>query len=216
MDDGKDGNAKSNGWWSRLWRKPGKWFLLGIPVGGYLLFVVGVIFWTGFNMALDYSNTEAFCISCHVMKDNVYVEYQETIHYSNRTGVRALCSDCHVPKDWFAKVARKIQATMHEVPHWAMGTIDTREKFEARRMYLAKRVWEDMKESDSKECRNCHELDHMDLDRQELSASRKHTLKRQTERGETCIDCHQGVAHTVPEGWEDAYDLLSAAIQGAN
>ena len=167
-------------------------------------------------MALDYSNTEEFCLSCHVMKDNVYVEYQETIHYSNRTGVRALCSDCHVPKDWFAKVARKIQATMHEVPHWAMGTIDTREKFEARRMYLAKRVWGDMKESDSKECRNCHELGHMDLDRQELSASRKHTLKRQTEREETCIDCHQGVAHTLPEGWEDAYDLLSAAIQDAN
>lgn len=156
-------------------------------------------------MTLDYSNTEAFCISCHVMKDNVYKEYQETIHYSNRTGVRAVCSDCHVPKEWFDKLARKIQATMHEIPHWALGTIDTREKFEARRLYLAKRVWTDMKASDSHECRNCHELQHMDLDKQQLSASRKHTLKRQTERGETCIDCHQGVAHTLPEGWEDEF-----------
>ncbi len=216
MDEGKDGNAKSNGWWSRLWRKPNKWFLLGIPAGGYLLFLGGVIFWTGFNMTLDYSNTEEFCISCHVMKDNVYTEYQETIHYSNRTGVRAVCSDCHVPKEWFAKLGRKIRATLREVPAWAMGTVDTREKFEARRMHLATNVWGEMKLSDSQECRNCHELGHMDLDRQELSASRKHTLKRQAERGETCIDCHQGVAHTLPEDWEDVYDEIGAAKQGAD
>ena len=205
MDEGNGSTAKSNNLWTRLWRRPGRWFLLGIPAGGYLLFLAGVIFWTGFNVTLDYSNSEEFCISCHVMKDNVYTEYQETIHYSNRTGVRAVCADCHVPKEWFAKIARKMQATMHELPHWAMGTIDTREKFEERRMYLAKRVWSDMKSSDSHECRNCHALEHMDLDRQELSASRKHTLKRQIERGETCIDCHQGVAHTLPEGWEDEF-----------
>ena len=190
---------------AKLWRKPRRWFFFGIPLGGYLLFALGIIFWSGFNAALHYSNTEDFCISCHVMKDNVYAEYQETIHYSNRTGVRAVCSDCHVPKDWLPKMARKIQATMHEIPHWAMGTIDTREKFEARRLYLANRVWSDMKESDSDECRNCHELQHMDLDKQQLSASRKHTLKRQTERGETCIDCHQGIAHTLPDGWEDHF-----------
>jgi nitrate/TMAO reductase-like tetraheme cytochrome c subunit len=205
MHDSEDDTAQSKGWWARLWRKPHKWFMLGIPVGGYALFMMGAIFWTGFNTALDYSNTETFCISCHVMKDNVYVEYQETIHYSNRTGVRAVCADCHVPKEWFAKIGRKIQATMHELPHWAIGTIDTREKFEERRLFLAKRVWSDMKASDSHECRNCHELQHMNLDMQQLSASRKHTLKRQTERGETCIDCHQGVAHTLPEGWEEEF-----------
>jgi cytochrome c-type protein NapC len=191
--------------WRSLWRRPNSRLLVGIPVGGYLLFLFGVIFWTGFNTVLDYSNTEAFCISCHEMKDNVYAEYQETIHYSNRTGVRAVCADCHVPKAWFLKVRRKIRATMHELPHWAMGTIDTPEKFDERRLYLAKRVWTDMMGTDSRECRNCHELVHMDLDKQELSASRKHTLKRQTERGETCIECHQGVAHTLPEGWEDEF-----------
>ena len=191
--------------WQSLWRKPKSRLLLGIPAGGYLLFVFGVIFWTGFNMTMDYSNTEEFCISCHVMRDNVYEEYTGTIHYSNRTGVRTVCADCHVPKQWFSKVMRKIQATTHEVPHWAMGTIDTREKFEARRLYLAKRVWDELKASDSRECRNCHELQHMDLDKQQLSASRKHTLKRQIDRGETCIDCHQGVAHLLPDDWEDEF-----------
>jgi len=205
MDENESSTLQSKRWRDRLWRKSEKGFFFGIPAGGILLFVVGVVSWTGFNTALDYSNTETFCISCHVMKDNVYAEYQETIHYANRTGVRAVCADCHVPKEWFAKVGRKIQATMHEVPHWVIGTIDSREKFEARRMYLAKRVWSDMKASDSNECRNCHALQHMDLDKQQLSSSRKHTLRRQTERGETCIDCHQGVAHTLPEGWEDEF-----------
>jgi nitrate/TMAO reductase-like tetraheme cytochrome c subunit len=198
-------SVENNSRWKSLWRRPANRLLLGIPLGGYLLFVFGVTFWTGFNMMLDHSNTEEFCISCHVMRDNLYVEYQETIHYSNRTGVRAVCADCHVPKEWFPKLYRKIEATLHEIPHWAMGTIDTREKFEARRMFLAKRVWGEMKASDSHECRNCHELQHMDLDKQQLSASRKHTLKRQTERGETCIDCHQGIAHKLPEDWEDEF-----------
>ena len=205
MTNTEPSETQSTSRMAKLWRKPRRWFFFGIPLGGYLLFALGIIFWSGFNAALHYSNTEDFCISCHVMKDNVYAEYQETIHYSNRTGVRAVCSDCHVPKDWLPKMARKIQATMHEIPHWAMGTIDTREKFEARRLYLANRVWSDMKENDSHECRNCHALQHMDLDKQQLSASRKHTLKRQTERGETCIDCHQGIAHTLPDGWEDHF-----------
>ncbi len=199
------GVAQPESRWRSLWRRPRSRLLVGVPVGGYLLFLFGIIFWTGFNSVLDYTNTEAFCISCHVMKDNVYEEYKETIHYSNRTGVRAVCADCHVPKEWFQKVARKVRATMGEIPHWAMGTIDTREKFEAKRLHLAKNVWGEMKASDSRECRNCHELQHMDLDKQQLSASRKHTLKRQTERGETCIDCHQGIAHTLPEDWEDEF-----------
>ena len=204
--DGDEGSTEdSNGWWSRLWRKPEKWFLLGIPAGGYLLFLAGVTAWAGFNGALYYSNSEAFCISCHVMKENVYAEYQASVHYTNRTGVRAICSDCHVPKEWGPKMARKIQATLHEVPHWIMGTIDTPEKFEARRLYLARRVWSDMKESDSRECANCHTLEHMDPDKQARSARSKHTVKRRDERGETCIDCHQGVAHALPEGWEEDF-----------
>lgn len=207
MGDGTENQPKDSAT-ARLWRKPKKWFMFGVPVGGLAMFAVGVAFWTGFNVVLDYSNTEDFCISCHVMRDNVYVEYQQTIHYSNRTGVRAVCSDCHVPKNWFGKVARKVQASFHELPHWALGTIDTPEKFNERRLFLAERVWSTMKHADSRECRNCHELAHMDLDKQQLSASRRHTLKRQMERGETCIDCHQGVAHTLPEGWEGVYDAI--------
>src|ERR1700757_2352236 len=98
---------KKQGIVKRTWdvlRKPtAKWSLLTLLVVG---FVGGIVFWGGFNTALEQTNTLEFCISCHEMRDNVYQEYKETIHYSNRTGVRAVCSDCHVPKDWTHKMVR--------------------------------------------------------------------------------------------------------------
>ena len=45
-----------------------------------------------------------------------------------------------------------------------MGTIDTKEKFEAKRMEMAKREWARMKESDSIGCRNCHSFESMDIE----------------------------------------------------
>lgn len=201
-----DQNSKPGGRqskWRRLWSVPRSRWLLGIPVGGYLMVLVGILFWGGFNTALRVTNTETFCISCHEMRDNVYLEYQDTVHFSNRTGVRATCPDCHVPSAWEDKVLRKVSATINELPNWALGTIDTREKFQAHRLRMATLEWERLKANDSLECRNCHELDHMKLELQGRSASRRHDPERVRERGETCIDCHQGVAHELPEGWED-------------
>ena len=82
--------------------------------------MAGILFWGGFNTALEWTNTEQFCISCHEMKDNVYAEYRNTIHYQNRTGVRATCPDCHVPKEWGHKMIRKIQAS-NELWHKVLG-----------------------------------------------------------------------------------------------
>ena len=75
------------------------------------------------------------------MERTVFQEYKDTIHFSNRTGVRATCSDCHVPDPWVHKFVRKIEAT-GELFHKVVGTIDTMEKFEDRRLFLARRVWE--------------------------------------------------------------------------
>ena len=207
--DKKNGSSSETGRWKSLWRQPSLKYLLGIPVGGFLMFVAGIIFWGAFNTAMDYSNTEDFCISCHVMKDNVYEEYTESVHYDNRTGIRAVCSDCHVPKKWTHKVRRKIQATLHEIPHWVMGTIDTREKFLARRTFLAERVWSDMRKTDSRECRNCHEMDHKDPEKQDRYSVRRH--KKGNDKGETCIDCHEGIAHELPEGYESGDNAKSVA-----
>ena len=168
-------------------------------LGALLLvgFAAGVIFWGGFNTVLEATNTEAFCLSCHEMRDNVYPEYQQTIHYSNRTGVRATCPDCHVPKEWTYKMVRKIQAS-RELWGKLVGTIDTPEKFEAKRLQLARSEWARMKGADSRECRNCHSLDSMNAASQKQRARKQHEMAR--EDNMTCIDCHKGIAHRKPQG----------------
>ena len=130
--------AKST--WRWFWT-PSARYSLGFLV--IVAFVAGILFWGGFNTAMEATNTETFCISCHEMEKNVYREYQQTIHYTNRSGVRAVCTDCHVPKDWYHKTIRKIQAT-NELFHYFMGIIDTREKFVEKRLDLAnKRMADD-------------------------------------------------------------------------
>jgi len=130
------------------------------------------------------------------MKDNVYAEYVQTTHYSNRSGVRAICSDCHVPKEWGPKVIRKIRAT-NELFHWMIGTIDTKEKFEAKRLELAQTVWKEMKANGSHECKNCHSFDAMHWKKQDLRAMV--TMQTAQLKDITCIECHKGIAHQLPD-----------------
>jgi cytochrome c-type protein NapC len=193
--DNKPGILKRT--WIFMKNPSAKYSVLAI---GIVCFFAGIIFWGGFNTAMEATNRLEFCIGCHEMRDTVYQEYKETIHYTNRTGVRAICADCHVPKDWTHKMWRKIKASK-EVWGKITGKIDTPEKFEAHRMEMATREWEGMKASDSRECRNCHSFDGMDVQAQKPSAQKKHAEAKQ--QGKTCIDCHKGIAHLLPEEYEE-------------
>ena len=194
--------SRFQNYWARV-SQPSKHFSLGfLVVGG---FIGGIVFWGAFNTTLEATNTEAFCISCHEMEANVYQELQSTIHFTNRSGVRATCPDCHVPHEWTDKIARKMQAS-NEVWGKMFGTINTREKFLDHRLAMASREWARMKANDSLECRNCHNFDYMDLTLQSNRANRAHSTALAS--GEkTCIDCHKGIAHNLPDmqgvsGWE--------------
>ncbi len=186
-----------------VFRRPSVHFSLGfLTFGG---FIAGIIFWGGFNTALEITNTEAFCVSCHEMYGNVYQELKPTIHYTNRSGVRATCPDCHVPHEWTNKIARKMQASK-EVWGKIFGTINTREKFLAMRRELAEHEWARLKANNSLECRNCHDFGYMDFTRQSPRAANAH--EEFLLSGEkTCIDCHKGIAHELPDmsgvpGWQ--------------
>lgn len=183
------------------------WVVLSAPTAKYSVlslllvgFFAGIIFWGGFHTGLEATNTLEFCTSCHEMRDTVYQEYKETIHYSNRTGVRAICSDCHVPRDWSHKMVRKAKASF-EVWGKLTGSIDTPEKFEAKRMTLATHEWERMKATGSIECRNCHSWEGMSSEKQKQSVFKKHTAAQK--EGKTCIDCHKGIAHRLPKEYVD-------------
>ncbi|UWQ89720.1 NapC/NirT family cytochrome c [Rhodobacteraceae bacterium M382] len=184
-----------------IWKR---YFLWGMPIAGIAgAFVAGIIFWGGFNTAMEATNTKDFCISCHEMENFVYQEYQGTIHDVNRSGVGAVCSDCHVPKDWTHKMIRKIKASK-EVWGKITGKINTPEKFDKHRLQLAMNEWERMKATDSVECRNCHDFESMMPEFQRPRARAQHMNAMQT--GQTCIDCHKGIAHkNVRDRAEDEY-----------
>ena len=186
--------ARVRAWWGVV-STPSRYFSLGfLTIGG---FVAGIVFWGGFNTAMEMTNSEKFCTGCHEMRDNVFQELKPTIHYSNRSGVRATCPDCHVPHQWTDKLARKMQASK-EVWGTLFGTISTRDKFVAKRLELAQHEWARLKSNDSLECRNCHNFASMDFTRQSSRAQAQHSTA--LARGEkTCIDCHKGIAHRLPE-----------------
>jgi cytochrome c-type protein NapC len=86
--------------------------------------------------------------------------------------------------------------------HETVGTMNTRAEFEERRLLMAQRVWDKMKETDSRECRNCHDVAHMAFNKQ---LSFQHNPVQ--EMGRTCIDCHMGIAHDLPAGEELTLNL---------
>lgn len=159
-----------------------------------LIFCAGLVFAGLFNVGVSATNELEFCTSCHSMQIP-FEEYKESIHYKNASGVQAICSDCHVPKSFGPKMVAKVLA-YKDVLHEILGTIDTEEKYEQHRWDMASRVWEKMKASDSRECRSCHDFSDMDLSQQGKMARKKHG--RAEDEGETCIDCHKGIAHEEP------------------
>lgn len=182
--------------WKWFWRPTQRYAWGAIIIAGG---VGGMVFLGSFNAVMDRFNTMDFCISCHEMEQRVFKEYKKTIHYANRTGVRVTCPDCHIPRDWWAKLWRKVKAS-NELLHKVIGSIDTPEKFEAKRLELAEHVWEYMEEVDSRECRECHSYEAMDFHRQKRDA--QEMMEMAMKDNVTCIDCHKGIAHKLPDDYE--------------
>jgi cytochrome c-type protein NapC len=185
-------------WWANLRQRCQACSRVTLGAGVLLLtMLVGGVLLAAGAAGLAWTNTEKFCIGCHEMRDNVYAEFKGTIHDVNRSGVRAICSNCHVPHEPVPMLKRKMRATFELWGHFT-GVVDTKEKFEKHRYMLATRVWTRMKETDSLECRNCHHADAMDPEKQSERARARHAKGKA--EGRTCIDCHSGIAHKEPDG----------------
>ena len=194
--------SKENpGFIRRFWRflrtPSARWSLLTLLIVGA---IAGLAAWAIFSWTLATTNTIAFCTtSCHEM-DPVTNEWKQTIHYSNRSGVRAGCPDCHVPHALGPKLYAKMRASK-EIWGKMTGVISTPEKFEAHRMELATNQWEIMKTTNSRECMNCHNFEAMSGTKQTQSNYKRH-MEAKSE-GKICIDCHKGIAHHLPKEYKD-------------
>lgn len=195
-----DSHGKSRRVFRRLWAsltRPSVKYATGTLLG--IGIVAGAIGWQGFNSVVAYTNTTEFCTSCHAMAEYVYPQYTESLHYANASGVRTTCADCHVPRSFTLKMLAKSRATVVEVPRHLMGKLSTAEKFEEHKLELAERVWTRMKTTDSRECRECHSYAAMSEELQDRTARRRHSAEYREATDKTCIDCHKGVAHSLPE-----------------
>ena len=72
-----------------------------------------------------------------------------------------------------------------------------------------------MKETNSRECRNCHHFNSMNLDKQEERSAERHDphvweVMDGLEPTKTCIDCHKGIAHKLPAEYDPADDVDAA------
>ncbi len=186
----------NRGFGAWLWRRPKLWFLLGVPIGGVAALIVGVGATGGFFGSLKFMDSEAFCTSCHSM-NAPRQELAHTVHWQNASGIRAGCADCHVAPTFVAGLIDHMKGTT-QVWGWATGELNTPAKFEAHRLELAQKVWKEFKGNDSAECRSCHNPAAMDFSKQSAAAASAHSALATV--GSTCIDCHQGIAHTLPTG----------------
>jgi len=141
-------------------------------------------------------STTEFCVSCHEMETPL-AEYQATTHFSSASGVRAECSSCHIPESLGPKLFAKVDALRHVYGH-LLGTLDTDEKYENARLRMAERVWEQYRATDSRECRSCHNQAGFSFE-QFKSHSNAQLMEAGLEEGKTCIDCHQGLVHPMPD-----------------
>jgi cytochrome c-type protein NapC len=175
--------------WRFLWSPSARWPLL-VLIGAGL--VIGIGGSGVFAVAMHFTSTNAFCSSCH--EQNIVPEWKQSFHYVNPVGFTAGCGDCHEPRDPAGLMLRKL-AAVDEVWNQLLGTIDTPEKFEANRLRLAQKEWARLRADNSQECRNCHQVQQM----QDPANSSLPTMhKTVIANGQTCIDCHKGVAHKAP------------------
>lgn len=191
-------SASQRGFGAWLWQRPRRWFLLGIPAGGALAFLVGIGFSGAFAGGVQFASTLGFCTSCHEMS-TPYEELQKSVHFSNEFGIRATCANCHVPPSFLPGLMRHMEASVEVWGHLT-GKLATPAKYEALRLEMAQTIWAELKANDSAECRSCHTQAAMALDKQDPIAAKRHSPDYLAKTGKTCIDCHKGVAHTLPEG----------------
>lgn len=170
---------------------------------------VGWLTLGGTAAVMHYTSSTEFCVSCHSM-EIPYEEYEGSIHFSNAKGIRAECSDCHIPSDPMDYVITKVRASKDIYHEFVTGKIDTEDKYEEHRMAMAETVWAQLRANDSATCRSCHEFEAMDTYEQSEDAAKMHQYGR--DNNQTCIDCHKGVAHFAPEPEMDsaAFDNLMA------
>jgi len=186
-------DTAKRGLWRRLTTPSATWSVLALVIIGLIIGAGGVI---ATQVMVNATGTNDFCSgACHSMQW-VANEYRQSVHFANRTGVRATCHDCHIPHDYPRLLWYKAKAGIKDAIGEARGVISTEDKFKKERQRMAESVWAEYKETNSETCQHCHAFD------KDIVAKQKDFVRPMHEqvlaKAATCVDCHKGVAHTAP------------------
>lgn len=189
---------KRAGFFARLWRAlatpSARWSVLALVIVGVLLGAGGVI---GTQVMVAATGTNEFCGgACHSMQW-VAQEYRQSGHFSNRTGVRAGCHDCHIPHNYPELLWYKAKAGLHDAIQEMRGVAATEEGFKKERTRMAQAVWAEFKTNNSENCQHCHQFTPDVVAKQQDFVRPMH--EQFLAKAATCIDCHKGIAHTAPD-----------------
>lgn len=162
----------------------------------FAIMFVGAFVLAGVQYTMKVTSSTEFCVSCHSMT-HPQQEWEGSVHFANRKGIRVECADCHLPQDGWHYVKAKVIALKDVWHTFVTHKLPDQEAYEAQRLEMAQRVWQEMKENDSSTCKSCHSFAAMELSEQKKAAQTMHRLAQETQQ--TCIDCHKGIAHFMPE-----------------
>jgi nitrate/TMAO reductase-like tetraheme cytochrome c subunit len=180
--------------WRGLTRPSTKWSVLALVVLGI---VFGLVATVGTQVMVHATGTDQFCgTACHSMQW-VAKEHAASGHHVNRTGVKAGCHDCHLPRGYPMVLWDKAKAGTKDIIGEMRGVIGTEDLFKKERKRMAEEVWADYKGDNSQACRNCHQWNKEILAKQKEFVRPMHQSVLDGQA--TCIDCHKGIAHTAPE-----------------
>ena len=192
-----DGKRDQPGVLTRAWRRlrspSARWSVLALVTLGVVFGAIAII---GTQVMVHVTGTDEFCgAACHSMQW-VAAEHRDSIHGASRTGVRATCHDCHIPREYPELLWYKAVAGTRDVIGEIRGIISTEEKFKNERMRMAGQVWTEYKANDSRACRGCHQFSKEVLAKQQEMVRPIHAPV--LEGKATCIECHKGVGHVAP------------------
>lgn len=177
-----------------------------------LIFIMTFAVIGSFSSFRSFTAQSDFCLSCHEM-DHPYEEYKKSPHSINASGFKVGCTDCHMPTGNWELLTHEI-GSLGRLYHTFTGSINTAEKFQEKRLELAKRVWTHLEENNSAECRSCHDENSFDYEKFQDSTGAEQMQKGLAD-GKTCIDCHKGIAHELPDMTSGYKSILKQLVVSA-
>lgn len=186
------------------------------PLNGVIALLGGaVVLGISFVVAEELNirgNSTSFCISCHSMKAYVYEEFKKSKHYTNASGARPECGQCHVAKRFWPAVWDHMMGT-HDLISEFTNDWSALENFDAKRTRMAEKARLKIFNEDSHTCRDCHKMEAIAPTRKRGQRAHEDALAK----GRTnCIACHYNLVHKeapLTEAFSNAIKMVAGAAK---